>query len=169
MNILASGDRILFVKSFIDGIGWNEQYQERSEEIVNIIHATTTHAYPLSKFIFLCAIQDNASFDIASYINKESLSEVWLSLVDYHCGRVGEATARRRILIGQYIQRYLDCTSYIRPELNYAQQSSSMEGLKIYTAYTNNIGAHFGNHFRRAINTLLQIRQRKIDLIRQRQ
>ncbi len=82
---------------------------------------------------------------------------------------MGEATARRRIFIGQYIQRYLDNTTYIRPELNYAQQSSSIEGLKIYTAYTNNIGAHFDNHFRRAINTLLQIRQRKIDLIRQRQ
>jgi hypothetical protein len=39
----------------------------------------------------------------------------------------------------------------------------------MYTAYTNNIGAHFGNHFRRAINILLQICQRKTALIRQRQ
>ena len=39
----------------------------------------------------------------------------------------------------------------------------------MYTAYINNIGAHFGNHFRRAINTLLQIRQRKAYLIRQKQ
>jgi hypothetical protein len=63
---LASGDHILFVKSSIDGIGWNEQYQERLEEFVNIIHATTTHVYSLSKFIFLCALQDDGKFDIAS-------------------------------------------------------------------------------------------------------
>ncbi|KAG1160709.1 hypothetical protein G6F37_003753 [Rhizopus arrhizus] len=39
----------------------------------------------------------------------------------------------------------------------------------MYTAYINNMGAYFDNHFRRAINSLLQIRQRRIDLIRQRQ
>ena len=39
----------------------------------------------------------------------------------------------------------------------------------MYTAYINNMGAYFDHHFRRAINSLLQIRQRRIDLIRQRQ
>lgn len=43
-----------------------------------------------------------------------------------------------------------------------------MEGLKIHTAYINNIEVHFDNHFHRAINTLLQVCQRKADLIRQR-
>ncbi|KAG1144790.1 hypothetical protein G6F37_006611 [Rhizopus arrhizus] len=165
----ASGDRILSVKSSIDGTGWNEQYRKRLEKFVNITHTTTTHPYSLSKFIFLCALQYDSNFDIGSYINKEFFSEVWLSLVHYRCGRVGEATARRRIFISQYIQRYLDNTTYESPGLKYAQQSFSIEGLKIYTAYTNNIGTYFDNHFRRAINTLLQIRQRKIDLIRQRQ
>ncbi|KAG0946916.1 hypothetical protein G6F57_002440 [Rhizopus arrhizus] len=50
---LASGDRILSLESFVDDIGWNEQYRERSEDFVNIIHATTTHVYSLSNFIFL--------------------------------------------------------------------------------------------------------------------
>ncbi|KAG1049652.1 hypothetical protein G6F43_008032 [Rhizopus delemar] len=63
---LASGDRILSVKSCIDGIGWNEQCRERLGKFVNIIHATTTHAYSLSKFIFLCAHQDDGKFDVAS-------------------------------------------------------------------------------------------------------
>ncbi|KAG1138375.1 hypothetical protein G6F37_010643 [Rhizopus arrhizus] len=40
--------------------------------------------------------------DIASYVNKEFLSEVWLFLVRYHRSRVGEATACRRTFIGQY-------------------------------------------------------------------
>ncbi|KAG1376765.1 hypothetical protein G6F61_007329 [Rhizopus arrhizus] len=146
---LVSDYSILSVKLSIDGIGWNEQYRERLEKFVNIIHATTTHAYSLSKFIFLCTFQDDA--------------------MHYRRCRVGEATARRHAFIGQYIQKYLDLTSYIRLGLKYAQQSSSVEGLKMYTAYINNIGAHFGNHFRRAINTLLQIHQRKADLIRQRQ
>jgi hypothetical protein len=63
------------------------------QEFANITHATTAHAYSLSKFIFFYALQDDASFDIVSYINKEFFSEVWLSLVHYRCGRVGEATA----------------------------------------------------------------------------
>ncbi|KAG1461109.1 hypothetical protein G6F46_005044 [Rhizopus delemar] len=128
---LASGNRIFSVKSSTDGIGWNGQYRERLEAFANTTHATTTHAYSLSKFIFLCALQDDANFDIGSYINKEFFSEIWLSLVRYRRSRVGEATARRRVLIGQYIQIYLDCTSYIRPELKYTQQSSLVEGLKI--------------------------------------
>ncbi|KAG1627598.1 hypothetical protein G6F44_012146 [Rhizopus delemar] len=63
--------------------------------------------------------------------------------VRYCCGRVGEATSRRRTFIGQYIQRYLDHITYERSELTYTQQSSSVEGLKIDTAYTNNIEARF--------------------------
>jgi hypothetical protein len=139
------------------------------EELVNIIHATTTHTYSLSKFIFLCALQDDDKFDIASYIKKEFFSEVWLSLVHYRHGRVGEATDRRCTFIGQFIQRYLNHTTYERPELKYAQQSSLVEGLKMYTAYINNIGAYFDNHFCRAIYTLLQSCQRKAYLIRQKQ
>ncbi|KAG1164964.1 hypothetical protein G6F36_013591 [Rhizopus arrhizus] len=96
-------------------------------------------------------------------------SEAWLSLIRYRRGPVGEATARRRTFIGQYTQRYLDHNTYERSKLKYTQQSSSVEGLKIYTAYTNDIGAYFDNHFCRAINTLLQSFQRKADLIRQKQ
>jgi hypothetical protein len=117
IGTIASGDRILSVESSINGIGWNEQYRERLEDFVNIIHATTTHAYSLSKFIVLCALQDDDNFDIAAYINKEFFSEIWLSLVRYRRGRVGETAARRRAFIGQYIQRYLDHTTYEQPEL----------------------------------------------------
>lgn len=52
-DTLASGDRILSVESIIDDVGWNERYRERLKEFVNIIHATTTHVYFLSNFIFL--------------------------------------------------------------------------------------------------------------------
>ncbi|KAG1046527.1 hypothetical protein G6F43_010993 [Rhizopus delemar] len=99
---LASEYCILPIKSRIDGIGWNEQYRERLEEFVNIIHTTIMHVCSLSKFIFLCALQDDASFDIASYDNKEFVSEVWSFLISYRRGRVGETTARRHTLIGQY-------------------------------------------------------------------
>ncbi|KAG1166720.1 hypothetical protein G6F46_009216 [Rhizopus delemar] len=75
-GILVSGDRFLSVKSSTDGIGWNVQYRERLETFLNFIHATATQVYSLSKFIFLCALHDDASFDIASYINKEFFSEV---------------------------------------------------------------------------------------------
>ncbi|KAG1135469.1 hypothetical protein G6F37_012803 [Rhizopus arrhizus] len=104
---LASGDRILSVKSSIDGIGWNEQYQERLEGFVNIIHPTKTHAYSMSQFIFLCGLQGDPNSDITAYINKEFFSEVSLSSVRYRCNRVGDAAARRRTWIGQCIQKYL--------------------------------------------------------------
>lgn len=71
---------------------------------------------------------------MAAYINKEFLFDVWLFLVLYRRGRVGEVTARRHTFIRQYIQRYLDYTTYIRFESKYAQQLSLMKGLKIYTA-----------------------------------
>ena len=71
---------------------------------------------------------------IATYINKEFFFYIWLSLVLYCRGRVGEATARRRTFIDQYVQRYFDYTIYERSELKYTQPSSLMEGLKIYTA-----------------------------------
>jgi hypothetical protein len=80
----------------------------------------------------------------------------------YRCDRVGEAIDCRCTFIGQFIQRYLNHATYERPELKYAQQSSSVEGLRIYTAYTNNIGAYFDNHFCRAIYTLLQLPKKSI-------
>lgn len=61
------------------------------------------YAYSLSKFIFLCSLQNNDNFDIAAYINKEFFSKLWLSLVRYRCGRVGEVIARRCTFINQYI------------------------------------------------------------------
>ncbi|EIE85795.1 hypothetical protein RO3G_10505 [Rhizopus delemar RA 99-880] len=73
---LAFGDRILPIKSVIDGIGWKEQYRKQSEGFINIIYTTTAHAYSSSKFIFLCALQDGVRFDIASYVNKKFFSKV---------------------------------------------------------------------------------------------
>ncbi|KAG1181426.1 hypothetical protein G6F46_011169 [Rhizopus delemar] len=131
---LASCDHILSVKSSIDGIGWNEQYRERLEDFVNIVHTSTTHDCSLSKFVFLCTLQDDDHFDITAYVNKEFFSDVCLSLVRYRRGRVGETTTGRFTFIGQCIQRYLDHTIYERPERKYAQQPSLVEGLKIYNA-----------------------------------
>lgn len=53
--------------------------------------------------MFLCALQDDGNFDITAYINEEFFSELWLYLVRNHYGRVGDAKARRRTFISQYV------------------------------------------------------------------
>ncbi|KAG0786634.1 hypothetical protein G6F16_008592 [Rhizopus arrhizus] len=108
--------------------GSQDQYRDLQRSLAKIDYPEEGHSLAKGAFPFE---EDDSNFDIASYISKEFFSEIWLSLVRYRRGRVGEATARRRTLIGQYIQRYLDCISYIGPELKYAQQPSSLEGLKI--------------------------------------
>lgn len=104
------------------------------KDFVNIVHTPTTHDCSLFKFVFLCTLQDDDHFDITAYVNKEFFSDVCLSLVCYRRGRVGETTTLRCTFIGQCIQRYLDHTTYERPELKYAQQPSLVERLKLYNA-----------------------------------
>ncbi|KAI7896240.1 uncharacterized protein EV154DRAFT_435263 [Mucor mucedo] len=77
---LAPGNRIMSVKSSIDGIGWDPERRERLEEYVVTVHNITTHAYSLSKYIFLRAIQEDENFDIRQCINCDFFAEVWLKL-----------------------------------------------------------------------------------------
>ncbi|CEG84132.1 hypothetical protein RMATCC62417_17978 [Rhizopus microsporus] len=107
------------------------------------------------------------NFRIQEYINKNFFKEVWLSLVDYSRDR---ARARLivcyRELIDQCLDDYLTIINYQRLIFVYAQQFAIIEGTKIYTAYANSVHLRFGQHLRRAVNTLLRIRQRTADLRR---
>ncbi|KAI9318169.1 hypothetical protein BX666DRAFT_1935574, partial [Dichotomocladium elegans] len=47
------------------------------------------------------------------------------------------------------------------PSFPHAQQCSIYEGRKVNAAYSNNINMRFGQHLRRAVNTLLGIRRQK--------
>ncbi|CEG75083.1 hypothetical protein RMATCC62417_10189 [Rhizopus microsporus] len=158
-NSLALGDRILVVKSSVDDIGWNDLHRETLESYVERMHITTMHAYSFSKSIFLRKLQDT-NFRIQGYINKDFFKVVWLSLVDYSRGQ-----ARARLIIdycesiGQYLDDYLTITNYQRPNFVYAQQSAIIEGIKIYTTYVYNVHLRFGQHLRRAVNILLDIRE----------
>ena len=163
---LAPGDRILAVKSSVDGIGWNDLHRETLESFVERVHTTTMHAYSFSKFIFLRELQD-MNFRIQEYINKDFFKEVWLSLVNYSRGRArARLIIEYRELINRHLVDYLAITNYQRPDFVYAQQSAIIEGTKIYTAYANNVHLRFGQHLRRAVNALLNIRQRIVDLRR---
>ncbi|ORE09664.1 hypothetical protein BCV72DRAFT_201067 [Rhizopus microsporus var. microsporus] len=71
-SFLALGDRILVVKSSVDGIGWNNLHRETLESFVERVYTTTMHAYFFSKFIFLRELQD-MNFRIQGYINKDFL------------------------------------------------------------------------------------------------
>ncbi|KAG1436521.1 hypothetical protein G6F56_013526 [Rhizopus delemar] len=76
---LTGGDRIMSVKSCITGIGWRAQYLPILEQFVATVSIITNHAYSFSKFIFLRELDNGTDFDMASYINKDFFSEVWLS------------------------------------------------------------------------------------------
>jgi hypothetical protein len=182
---LAPGDRILCVKSSVTGIGWNEIHRRRLENFVETVNLTTTHAYSLLKYIFLHEFEENEDFAIEDFLNKYFFAEVWLSLIVYATGNVetsivkyafsltiyptgnvGQVTAERRQFINPYRDRYLQIAGYARRHLTYGQQTSIIEGTKMYTAYANNIHTHFGNHLRRVVNTLLNVRERKANFTR---
>ncbi|CEG76128.1 hypothetical protein RMATCC62417_11065 [Rhizopus microsporus] len=135
---LAPSDRILAAKSSVDGIGWNDLHRETLESFIERVHTTTMHAYSFSKFIFL-----------------RELSRARARLIIRYCE-----------LIDQCLDDYLTITNYQRPNFVFAQQPAIIEGTKIYTAYVNNVRLRFGQHLRRAVNSLLRIWQRIVDLRR---
>ncbi|RCH78695.1 hypothetical protein CU097_001246 [Rhizopus azygosporus] len=107
------------------------------------------------------------NFRIQEYINKDFFKEVWLYMVNYSRGR---ARARLIIhyqeLINRHLDDYLRITNYQRPSFVYAQQSAIIKGTNIYTTYANNVHLRFGQHLQRAVNVLLNTRQRIVDLRR---
>ncbi|KAG1440412.1 hypothetical protein G6F56_011938 [Rhizopus delemar] len=104
---------------------------------------------------------------MASYINKDFFSEVWLSLIDYTRKRVRAAkTVMYRTLIARHLDAYLTAANYQRPQLLHSQQSALIEGQKMYVSYSNNIQMRFGSHLRRVVNVMLNVRQRKENLQR---
>ncbi|KAG1167918.1 hypothetical protein G6F70_009331 [Rhizopus microsporus] len=130
VTTLAPGDRILTVKSSVDGIDWNNLHRETLESFVERVHTTTMHAYSLSKFIFLREL-DRARAQL---------------IIEY------------RELINRHLNGYLAIINYQRPNFVFAQQSAIIEGTKIYTVYANNVHLRFGQHLRRAVNALLNTR-----------
>ncbi|KAG2191980.1 hypothetical protein INT47_011415, partial [Mucor saturninus] len=74
---LIPGDRIISVKYSIDGIGWDPERCERLEEYVVTVHDVTTHAYSLSKYIFLRAcfawrtkLNNNVQIRLGSHLRQ---------------------------------------------------------------------------------------------------
>jgi hypothetical protein len=176
-SAFAPADRILCVKSSVTGIGWNEIHRRQLEDFAETVNLRTSHAYSLLKYIFLHGFEENEDFSIEDFLNKNFFAEVWLSLTVYAgnielfivkyafsltiypTGSVGPVTAERRQFINLYRDRYLQIAGYARRQLAYVQQTSIIEGTKMYTAYANNIHMHFGNH-------LLNVRERNADFTR---
>jgi hypothetical protein len=66
-----------------------------------------------------------------------------------------------REVINSQIVSYLRITAYQKITFSYAQQTARIEGGKIYVSYVNNIRTRFGQHLRRLINVLLDVKSRK--------
>lgn len=65
-----------------------------------------------------------------------------------------------RGFINSHLEDYLCSANNELPLFLYAQQSSSYEGAKIYTAYIVNIKTTFANHLRHIVNLLLNVKRR---------
>ncbi|KAI9470890.1 MAG: hypothetical protein EXX96DRAFT_455706, partial [Benjaminiella poitrasii] len=134
-NSLAPGDRILTVKCSINSIQWNPEFRQQLDQFINDVNKVTTHAYSFSIYIFLRAFIEYENFYISQYINREFFDEVWLSLTLYVRGaRVSARTLERREFIGRYLPDNCRIANYQRIPFRYGQQSSLIEGTKIYTA-----------------------------------
>ncbi|KAG1457607.1 hypothetical protein G6F56_006577 [Rhizopus delemar] len=125
---LTGGDRIISVKSSITGIGWRAQYLPILEQFVTTVSITTNHAYSFSKFTFLHELDNGTDFDMASYINKDFFSEVWIALIDYNKERVRAAkTVIYHTLIKHHLDAYLIAASYQQPQLLFQQYSGVIQ------------------------------------------
>ncbi|KAG2206823.1 hypothetical protein INT47_007579 [Mucor saturninus] len=102
---------------------------------------------------------------LLQFINRDFFAEVWLKLTRYARGRAGGRTAATRAFIDTYLGDYLEVTGFVPPDFRYGQQTSLIEGAKIFTAYNNNVLMRLGSHNRQAVDHLLRIRQRKAGLI----
>ncbi|KAI9480298.1 MAG: hypothetical protein EXX96DRAFT_633642 [Benjaminiella poitrasii] len=137
---LAPGDRILIVKCSINSIQWSPEFHQQLDQFINDVNKVTTHAYSFNIYIFLRAFIEYENFYISQYINREFFDEVWLPLTLYVRGaRVSARTLERREFIGRYLPDFCRIANYQRTTFRYGQQSSLIEGTKIYTAYINNV------------------------------
>ncbi|KAG2195180.1 hypothetical protein INT47_006462 [Mucor saturninus] len=88
-----------------------------------------------SDYIFLRAILEDENFDIRQFINRDFFEEVWLKLTRYARGRSGGRTTATPAFIDTYLDDYLEATDFFPPDFCYGQQTSLIEGAKIFTAY----------------------------------
>ena len=155
-------DRIVVVKSSIAGIHWRDDLIPILNNFVTTVHNTTMHAYAFAKYIFMSKLESDPNFDFTPWIHTDFFAEVWLSLVQQRgFNPTGLRTATFREVINSQIGNYLRITGYQKITFSYAQQTARIEGKKIYVSYVNNIKTRFGQHLRRLINVLLDVKSRK--------
>ncbi|KAI8388007.1 uncharacterized protein BYT42DRAFT_602633 [Radiomyces spectabilis] len=80
---------------------------------------------------------------------------------DYGRREAGRRTGLFRAQFGHHLDEYLEITGYRRPSFKFAQQTALYGDAKIYVAYMNNVQMRFGQHLRRAVNVLLDVRHGK--------
>jgi hypothetical protein len=127
-----------------------------------MINDTTRHAFNFLKFIFLRGLNNLQNDLTQGHFNKNFFQKVWLSLVARRrSGRPPNNDIQQaRGFINSHLEDYLRSANNELPLFLYAQQSSSYEGAKIYTAYIVNIKTTFANHLCHIVNLLLNVKRR---------
>lgn len=152
------------IKSSVKGVEWKPEFLEKLETLVLKVNKLVTHVFSFSKYIFLQELEEDINFNMVPFINHKFFVQVFLCLVasTSNSGRgIGTETSNTRIFIRRHFDNYCRDAAYKPIELANATQIALYEADKIKVAYLNSIKNHFGQQFRKVINLLFDLKNKK--------
>ena len=154
---------LLTIKSSLKHIEWKDEHLGRLQEFVLKANKFTEHSYGFIKYIFLAELESDNTFQIKEYLNVEFFVQVYQSLAQPGKGgpQPFSRTLAYRELIEKHIVSYRDKSKFIPERFPFIQQTAMYESRKIFQSYDQNIAMRFGQHLRRLINHLLDIKNRR--------
>ncbi|KAI9355502.1 hypothetical protein BD770DRAFT_411704 [Pilaira anomala] len=145
---------------------WNRMETSISfyfEETFHDVHVIVTHTYSFTRYIFI----QELNLNLEEYAVQVFYKEVFLSLLDsktVNVNRLSGKVKAYREMINKYKASYCRDSSFTPIKLPSAQQIASYEATKIQIACTNAITKDFGNKLRMAVNKLIGLKQRILQL-----
>jgi hypothetical protein len=151
------------VKASFNSIGWKPQYRQKLQELVSVVNTLTTHTYQFARFIFITELKQDPNFPLQQWIKKEFFVEVFLGLIRGQRGN-REPTARTqyiRAIVTKHLTSYLAASSFELIELTRSQQIALYQAKAIEASYLNRVENYYGQHLKRIVNCLLDVKGRK--------
>ena len=140
-------------------------------ELVHQAHTAVTTIYLFSKYFFIHAL-NYEDFDPESYIKTGRFFTEVLKTIDAKPRAIARTNQTK--IFRRMIQQYLDGFRIHYPFQNIQLQGTqsnlwAYEGNTISTVYLNNIQEHLGNHIRKTLNQILDLKTEKRSLRREAQ
>ena len=156
-------DNSIVVKASLCSILQPEHKEEMLNRIQSLVikfNQVVTAAYFFAKYILLHEIEFRGPL-IKELIKKEFFMECLLEMID--TPRATTIKNDYRIITNQYKNKFLSIAyiHYRPPKIKSPNQLCDYEATKMVVAYTNNIQCHLGNHIRKTINILVDLKTKK--------